>query len=86
MENKHLSCAITGKTVGELPFGMDEQSYGCITLKLLLAEKNSSLITLGVEKFYCNCEYGVPFWAAEIIIGMRGFNKAGINLVIPYEE
>lgn len=40
----------------------------------------------GTTDFYVNCEYGIPFWSAEIICALKIYNDIRLHLVIPYEE
>lgn len=44
------------------------------------------LLAGGYDSFYVNAEYGVPLWAAEMLIAFRQFNKITVHIVIPYEE
>lgn len=43
---------------------------------------------MGITDFLCNCEYGLPLWAAEAIVNMRCLykNPTRIHLYIPYEN
>ena len=84
MEN--LCCAVAGKTVFELPFGMDEGHPNCIALKLRLTNRIGELHIYGVTDFYCNCEYGVGLWAAEIVTAMKNTTDIRLNVVMPYEN
>lgn len=47
----------------------------------------SGLYAQGYDTFYCSGEYGIPLWAAEIII-LSEQSCAGLQLhiVMPYEE
>lgn len=40
----------------------------------------------GADEFYVNCEYGIPLWAAEIICGLKKYNRMKLHIVVPYEE
>ncbi len=40
----------------------------------------------GCDKFYVNCEYGIPLWAAEMVIALKMYNPVSLHLVIPFEE
>ena len=45
-----------------------------------------TLIALGYDSFYVNCEYGAPLWAAEFIAELKKFNRIKLHIMIPYEE
>lgn len=81
-------CTISGSSVHELPYGMDEEHPDCISLKLALSEKITELCNNGIIDFYTNCEYGFSLWAAEAIVGMRGFREkpARLHIVVPFNE
>jgi uncharacterized phage-like protein YoqJ len=74
--------------VWNLPYGMDESHPDCVELKLAITEKIWNLYNSGISCFFCNCEYGLPLWAAEAIVGMRLLKRrsAKINLIIPHEN
>ena len=38
----------------------------------------------GFNKFYLNCEYGIPLWTAEIICAFKMYNDIELHIVIPY--
>ena len=40
----------------------------------------------GFNKFYLNCEYGIPLWTAEIICAFKMYNDIELHIVMPYEE
>lgn len=80
-------CTIIGKSVNELPFGMDEKYPKCTALKINLAAKINELYLNGVTHFACNCEYGIPLWAAEIILALKIYKpELYLHIVAPYEE
>lgn len=55
-------------------------------LKSRLRSKIWELYCNGYNKFWVNCEYGVPLWCAEIIIALRMYNDIALNIAMPYEE
>ena len=61
-----------------------EQPYPEIKAKL--REKIWELYCQGFDKFWVNCEYGVPLWSAEIIIALQMYNDIEIDIAMPYEE
>jgi uncharacterized phage-like protein YoqJ len=81
-------CTVSGNTVREFFYGQDESHPACVSLKLALSEKISELCGKGIHDFFTNCEYGVPLWAAEAIVAMRGFseNPCRVHIIMPYEE
>jgi len=80
-------CTISGSSVWELPYGLDERHPDCIALKVAITEKIASLCQMGVSDFLCNANLGVPLWAAEAIVGMWKLldDPVRIHLFIPYE-
>lgn len=88
MANKEIQyCGISGRTVANLPFGADEENLDCKALKLKLSEQITEISSKGLTEFLCNCEFGVPMWAAEAVAGMKKFNgNLRLHLVIPHEE
>ena len=87
MVNFIYYCAVSGSSVWELPYGMDEQHPDCLALKVAITEELSSLYSMGVTDFVCNAEYGVPLWTAEAIVAMRNLweNPVRIHLFMPHE-
>ncbi|MFT3952079.1 MAG: SLOG family protein [Oscillospiraceae bacterium] len=79
-------CTISGRTVNDLPFGMDEKHPGCIQTKLMLANRIIEMIAYGVTDYFCNCEYGIPIWAAELILKMKSHHGIRLHIVMPHEE
>lgn len=61
-----------------------EEPY--VTLKSKLAEIIWMLYCANFKKFYMNCEYGIPLWAAEIVLALKKYNDISLQLVIPYEN
>jgi uncharacterized phage-like protein YoqJ len=79
-------CTIAGRTVAELPWGMDEGHPDCIALKLCLASKIAELNAVGVTEFFTNCEYGVPLFAAEAVLAVRNTLDVRLNVCMPHEH
>ena len=40
----------------------------------------------GYDRFYLNCEYGIPLWSAEIISALKKYNNIELHIAMPYEE
>ena len=55
-------------------------------MKAKLREKIWSLLCQGYDRFYLNCEYGVPLWSAEIITALQLYNDIELHIVMPHEE
>ena len=85
MSGEYKSCVIAGRTVAELPFGMDEEHPDCIALKLCLSNKIAELNADGVKEFYVNAEYGVGLFAGEVIAVLRDTLGIKLNIVMPHE-
>ena len=84
---KSMICTILGRSVNELPYGMDEEYADCLALKTNLAYQIHNLYLDGVTNFLCTCEYGVPMWAAETVLMMRPYHqKMALHVIAPFEE
>lgn len=55
-------------------------------IKTRLRNKIWQLYCRGYNRFWLNCEYGVPMWCAEIIIAMKMYNDIDLHIAMPYEE
>ena len=55
-------------------------------LKAKLREKIWALFCQGYDRFFVNCEYGVPLWAAEIICALKMYNDIELYIAMPNEE
>lgn len=55
-------------------------------IKAKLREKIWELYCKGYDRFWVNCEYGVPLWCAEIIVALQIYNDIELNIAMPYEE
>lgn len=81
------ACTILGKSIIQLPGGTDEHHPAYERLKQTLAEKVRSIYDGGVHDFLCNCEYGVPMWAAEIVLALRKeCPEIRLHVTAPYED
>ena len=81
-----MTCAIISED-SELSAELkNESSRSCIKLKKRLKEFILAAYAHGYDRFYTNCEYGVPLWAAEIICKMKMAMPIELHIVIPYEE
>ena len=52
---KSMICTILGRSVNELPYGMDEEYADCLALKTNLAYQIHNLYLDGVTNFLCTC-------------------------------
>jgi uncharacterized phage-like protein YoqJ len=88
MLNLMYYCTIGGSTVWELPYGQNESHPDCVALKHALLERISELCDKGLTDFVVNCEYGIPMWAAEAIVAIRGFreNHPRLHILAPHEN
>lgn len=81
------TCTILGKSIVQLPGGTDENYPVYVHLKQSLTEKIRSIYDSGVHDFLCNCEYGVPMWAAEIVLALRTeCPDIRLHVAVPYED
>lgn len=55
-------------------------------IKEKLRDKIWELYCRGYDRFWVNCEYGVPLWCAEIIVALRMYNDIELHIAMPYEE
>jgi len=82
-------CMIAGSTVDELRCGQEESHPFCLDLKISLTESILTLHDRGISDFFCDCEYGTSFWAAEAIIAarmLRPDNPPRLHAVMPHEN
>lgn len=64
----------------------NEHETPILKVKNKLRDAVYQLYHEGYDEFYTNCEYGVPLWTAEIIIGLKLYNNISLNIVVPFEE
>ncbi|MBD5143135.1 MAG: DUF1273 domain-containing protein [Oscillospiraceae bacterium] len=64
----------------------NESEAPFINMKVKLHEYIWNLYTKGYDKFYLNCDYGIPLWAAEFILSLKAGNQIALHIMIPYEE
>ena len=55
-------------------------------IKVIVQEKIWELYQKGYERFYVNCDYGTPMWAAEFILSLKAGNQIELHIMTPYEE
>lgn len=81
-----MTCTIisTGEELNLICKNEKEPPYPEIKTKLL--EKIWELYCRGYDRFWVNCEYGVPLWCAEIISALRMYNDIELHIAMPYEE
>jgi len=85
MEN-NKTCAVLGKGIFEMGYGLDEKYYKYSELRLNMVITLSELFTKGYNKFISNAEWGFALWACEFIIKMRKLSMAQLYIVAPFEE
>lgn len=64
----------------------NESEKPVIAVKAKVWEAIWSLYCGGYDRFYVNCDYGIPLWAAEWILSLKIGNKIELHIMIPYEE
>lgn len=81
-----MTCTIisVGTTSDIACYSEHEPPY--IVVKNRLRNKIWQLYCRGYDRFWLNCEYGVPLWCAEIIIALQMYNDIVLNIAMPYEE
>ena len=81
-----MTCTIisTGEELNLVCKNEKEPPYPEIKAKL--REKIWELYRRGYDRFWVNCEYGVPLWCAEIISALRMYNDIKLHIAMPYEE
>ena len=79
-----IFCTISGSD--KFSFGFDEKHPDCIAMKLQLLTKIAELNKNGVTDFICNCQIGIPLWAAEIVLSLQKYNPVRLNIVMPFEN
>ena len=79
-------CTISGIDLNKTSFGFDEKHHDCISLKLMLLKKIIELNSIGITDFICNCDTGIPLWAAETILFLKNQQSIHLNVAVPYEN
>lgn len=81
-----MTCTIisTGEELKLVCKNENEPPYPEIKAKL--REKIWELYCKGYDRFWVNCEYGVPLWCGEIITALAMYNDIELNIAMPYEE
>ena len=81
-----LTCTIisTGEELKLVCKNENEPPYP--EIKTTLREKIWELYCKGYDRFWINCEYGVPLWCGEIITALAMYNDIELNIAMPYEE
>ncbi len=83
-----MTCTIVSSGSEQYWRCKNEHEYPYTAIKVILLQKIRQLYTDGFTKFYMNCEFGVPLWAAEVICLLKeqGCMDLQLCIVIPYEE
>jgi len=55
-------------------------------IKVKVQEKIWEPYQKGYDRFYVNCDYGTPMWAAEFILNLKAGNRIELHIMTPYEE
>lgn len=77
-----MTCCIISR---ENNFKNDNEPV-CVETKTKLREIIWELYCSGYAEFWVNCEYGIPLWAAEIVIALKIYNDIKLHIAMPYEE
>jgi len=93
MKNNKI-CAVLGKGIIEMGYGLDEKYHKYIDLKMNMVITISELIMKGYTEFISDAEWGFALWACETLLKMRNLNKLQIqnlnklqlHLIAPFEE
>lgn len=64
----------------------NEHEKYILNIKKNIAQSIWELLCKGYNEYFINCEYGIPLWAAEIIIALKKYNNISLNIVVPFEE
>lgn len=80
-----FACTLASTDDKNMKFSGNECEKPVITLRKNLIGFIYELLRNGVTDFYVNSEYGIPLWAAEIIIGMKMYNDVRLHIVAPYK-
>ena len=79
-------CTIVSTDYKNLNVSVNESEMDIIALKKNLLEVIWQCFRNGATEFYVNCEYGIPFWSAEIIVAMKLYNDIQLHIVSPHEN
>ena len=80
-----MTCAIIAKSLVDTGL-INEYEPPYSKIKEQLRDTIWELYCSGYTEFYSNCEYGVPLWAAEIIIALKMYNDIKLHIAMPHEE
>jgi len=83
--NPTNSCAFTGYRPEKLPWGSDEKSLRCVSLKESLARTVEQLISSGIRHFICGMARGCDTYFCEAVLDLRKtYPLATIEAAVPY--
>ena len=80
-----MTCAIIAESLVNMGL-INEYEPPYNQIKEKLRDTIWGLYCEGYNEFWVNCEYGVPLWAAEIIIALKMYNDIKLHIAMPYEE
>lgn len=69
--SKQHTCCFSGYKPHKFAFGYDEESEGCILLKLKMLAQIQEMRKKGVTTFLTGMAMGVDIWAAELILELK---------------
>ncbi len=82
-----MTCTIISTGEELLADNKNEYEPLYLRIKAELYMLIGGLCSQGYDSFYCNCEYGIPLWAAEIIGSLKQLrDNIQLYIVTPYEE
>lgn len=64
----------------------NEHENDIVNIKIKILNKIWQMFCNGYNEFIVNCEYGIPLWAAEIVIALKLYNNIKLDIIVPYEE
>ena len=80
-----MTCALIAESLVNIGL-INEYEPPYNQIKEKLRDTIWGLYCEGYNEFWVNCEYGVPLWAAEIIIALKMYNDIKLHIAMPYEE
>lgn len=82
-----MTCTILSAGEELLSENKNEYEKPYIQIQAELYVLLDGLYAQGYRSFYLNCEYGIPLWAAEIILAMKRLRgDVELHIVMPFEE
>lgn len=87
MERIENACAFTGHRQAKLPWGANENSPDCITLKQQIADTVEAVYTAGIRHYICGMATGCDMYFCEAVIDLRECHEdVSLEAAIPWEK